>query len=114
MTTSGRSASAASASGNRRTGCQTMHITPHSELDSRISKLQAHLAHQSLDGALIVQNTDLFYFTGTIQQSHLYVPTEGKPLLMTRRSLARAKVESGLEEVVSLSTPRDLPRLIQE
>ena len=63
--------------------------TPKSELESRIVKLQAHLAADDLDGALIVQNTDLFYFSGTIQQAHLYVPVEGQPLLMVRRSLYR-------------------------
>ena len=77
--------------------------TPKSELESRIHKLQVHLAANDLDGALILQNADLFYFSGTIQQSHLYVPVEGQPLLMTRKSLARARQESALDNVVPLS-----------
>lgn len=88
--------------------------TPKAELESRIRKLQVHLAANDLDGALILQNTDLFYFSGTIQQSHLYIPVEGQPLLMTRKSLARARQESALDNVVPLSSPRQLPALWQE
>jgi len=97
--------------------------TPKAELESRTRKLQAHLAandrsaersRRSLDGALILQNTDLFYFSGTIQQSHLYIPVEGQPLLMARKSLARARQESALDNVVPLSSPRQLPALWQE
>ena len=96
---------------------------PKVELESRTRKLQAHLtandrsaerSRRSLDGALILQNTDLFYFSGTIQQSHLYIPVEGQPLLMTRKSLARARQESVLDNVVPLSSPRQLPALWQE
>ncbi len=88
--------------------------TPKAELESRIHKLQAHLATNDLDGALILQNTDLFYFSGTIQQSHLYIPVEGQPLLMARKSLARARQESALDKVVPLPSPRQLPVLWQE
>ncbi|TEU21792.1 MAG: aminopeptidase P family protein [Anaerolineales bacterium] len=88
--------------------------THKAELESRIQKLQAHLAANDLDGALILQNTDLFYFSGTIQQSHLYIPAEGQPLLMTRKSLVRAQQESVLDKVVPLPSPRQLPSLWQE
>jgi len=88
--------------------------TPKAELESRIRKLQVHLAANDLDGALILQNTDLFYFSGTIQQSHLYVPVEGRPLLMVHKSLQRARRESALENVVPLHSPRQLPELWHE
>jgi len=42
--------------------------TPRTEIDDRIEKLQRRLLQEGIDGALIVQNTDLFYFSGTIQQ----------------------------------------------
>lgn len=91
-----------------------MSKTPQSELDTRTRKFQAHLVANNLDGALIVQNADLFYFAGTIQQSHLYIPCQGKPLLMTRRSFPRAQTESALERIVPLPSPREVPRLIAE
>jgi Xaa-Pro dipeptidase len=88
--------------------------TPKAELESRTHKLQAHLAANDLDGVLILQNADLFYFSGTIQQSHLYIPVEGQPLLMARKSLVRARQESALDKVVPLSSLRQLPALWQE
>ncbi|MDE3087937.1 MAG: aminopeptidase P family protein [Chloroflexota bacterium] len=91
-----------------------MHYTPKTELDARIKKFQSLLAANDLDGALIAQNVDLFYFAGTIQQSQLYIPREGLPILMTRRSFPRARAESALERVVPLASPRDVPRLLHE
>lgn len=81
---------------------------PAVEIDTRIEKVQRRLADQGIDGALILQNADLFYLAGTIQQSHLYIPAQGKPVLMVRRSLERAKAESPLETIVGLASPKDL------
>ena len=58
--------------------------TPGSEIENRIQQLQIHLLKQGIEGALILQNTDLFYFAGTIQQSYLYVPAQGSPILMAK------------------------------
>jgi len=88
--------------------------TPKTEIDQRIEKLQRRLLQEGVDGALILQNTDLFYFSGTIQQSHLYIPAQGPPLLMVRKSLQRAKAESPLSTILSLNSPKQLMTLIQE
>ncbi len=88
--------------------------TPRSEIDARINNLQAALRQADIDGALILQNTDLFYFSGTIQQAHLYVPADGQPLLMVRKSLVRARDESPLAVVTALKSPKQLPDLIRE
>ncbi len=88
--------------------------TPKTEIDQRIEKLQRRLLQEGVDGALILQNTDLFYFSGTIQQSHLYIPAQGPPLLMVRKSLQRAKAESPLSTILPLNSPKQLMTLIQE
>ena len=83
-----------------------MRLTPKAELENRSEKLQEQMVTAGLDGVLILQNVDLFYFSGTIQQSHLYIPAAGKPLLMVRKSLARARGESRLESIVPLRSAR--------
>ncbi|OQY59605.1 MAG: peptidase M24 [Desulfobacteraceae bacterium 4572_88] len=88
--------------------------TPKSELEKRIARLQDALRKCETDGALILQNTDLFYFAGTIQQAHLYVPAEGQPILMVRRSLARANAESAIERIVPFKNPRQIPDILQQ
>ena len=86
--------------------------TPREELDQRIRRFQRYLSQQQIGGALIMQNTDLFYFAGTIQQSHLYIPVEGKPVLMARKSLARARAESTLDHIVPLTSPKHIADLL--
>ena len=88
--------------------------TPKLELDRHIEHFQQRLQHAGMDGALILQNTDLYYFAGTIQQSHLYIPAAGTPLLMVRKSLARARAESALDRIVALDSLKSLQRLIRE
>jgi Xaa-Pro aminopeptidase len=67
-----------------------------------------------LDGALILQKADLYYFASTVQQSNLYIPAEGSPLLLVRKSLARAKAESGLANILPLGSLKTLPDLLRE
>ena len=86
---------------------------PESETQNRIVQLQKQLAHQEIDGALIIQNTDLYYFSGTIQQAYLYVPQHGDPLLMVRNNLHEAQLESSVENISPLKSPKEVPDLIK-
>src|SRR5512138_3207911 len=91
-----------------------MRITPATELEHRCSRLQQQMAAAGLDAVIIVQNDDLFYFTGTIQSGNLYVPSHGQPIYMVRRDAGRARMESGLKEVIPFGSMRDIPRLLAE
>jgi Xaa-Pro dipeptidase len=86
---------------------------PSAEIESRIARFQQDLRQQQLDGALILQNSDLFYLCGTIQQSHLYVPAVGNPLLMVRKSLERALAESPLGNIVPITSPKKIPDILK-
>ena len=88
--------------------------TPADEINRRIARFQSVLQSLSIDGALILQNTDLYYFSGTIQQSHLYVPAEGEPLLMARKSFERAKAESPLTHILPLHSPKQILGLLKD
>ena len=87
--------------------------TPRPEIEARIAALQGALARRGLDGAVILQKTDLFYFSGTIQQATLYVPTAGEPILMVNRSFERGRAESGIERVVPLPGPSRIPAILK-
>ena len=91
-----------------------MRITPATELINRIKKLQEEMAIHKLGAVLMLQNADLFYFTGSIQQGALYVPLEGEPLYFVRKDHGRARMESGLKEVVPFSSPKDIPGLLND
>lgn len=87
-----------------------MSRTPRSELDHRIARLQTALVAEGLDGALLHGTTNLFYFSGTAQQGHLWVPAAGRPILLVRRVLERARRESELERIEPLISLRELGR----
>ncbi|HJV67140.1 MAG TPA: Xaa-Pro peptidase family protein [Geomonas sp.] len=86
-----------------------MRLTPKNELEYRFRKLQLQMSAADLDAVIMVQNADLFYFTGTIQAGNLYVPAAGDPLYLVRRDYLRARMESGLAGVIPFSSPKELP-----
>ncbi|NLX91757.1 MAG: aminopeptidase P family protein [Firmicutes bacterium] len=90
-----------------------MRYTPKSELDSRIAKLQEILRKNGIDGAILIQNADLFYFTGTIQRSHLFIPSEGQPVLLVKKNLERAKFESRLDNIIGVNSLREVSTVLQ-
>ena len=83
--------------------------TPAKEQGSRIIALQKRLEKNRVDSALIVQKADMFYYAGTAQQGWLYIPDQGEPLLMVFKDYQRAKEESGLNRVVSIVSPKEIP-----
>jgi Xaa-Pro dipeptidase len=91
---------------------------PHSamakEIRERIKALQGLLREHHIDGALILQRVALYYFTGTEQDAHLWIPVARGPLLMVRKSLDRALRETPLEKVVPLPSYSQLPEYLEE
>lgn len=88
--------------------------TPAPEIEPRLEGLRRTLRGLGLDAALIVQNADLFYYSGTVQQSYLHVPVEGEATLFVRRSVARARLESSLARIVELDGPRALTAALEK
>jgi Xaa-Pro aminopeptidase len=84
-------------------------MVPAAEIEARIARFQEALRDAELDAALIVQETDLYYLSGTAQNAHLIVPAQGGPALLVRKTLARAREETPLEHVERLRSLRDLP-----
>ncbi len=80
-----------------------MENVPPQEIHQRLANSQAGLATLGLDGALLFQNVDLFYFSGTIQSSILFIPTEGDPILMVQKGFQRVKEECPLKNIVAVN-----------
>lgn len=89
-----------------------MDKIPQLEIETRIAKLQKILVRQQLDGALLLWNSDIFYFTGTKQNSYLFVPQSGDPVLMVKRGLDRGIAESFVKDIVSIKSPKEIPSII--
>lgn len=89
-------------------------VTPVAELQTRLVNLQRAMQERDIDGTLIIQKTDLFYFAATAQQGWLYVPATGQPLLMIFKEFERAVAETTLANVVSLVSPKKIPEVLQD
>lgn len=87
--------------------------TPIEEIENRLIRIRAGMKKQGIEALLVIQKMNSYYLSGTTQDGLLLVPLEGKPLLMIKRELERAKVESPLKEIVSLISIREIPSLIQ-
>ncbi|MCK5916581.1 MAG: aminopeptidase P family protein, partial [Deltaproteobacteria bacterium] len=74
-------------------------LVPACEIKQRISNAQAALCQTELAGILILQNVDRYYFTGTLQDGILWLPTSGEPTFWIRRSLERGLIESPLTDI---------------
>jgi Xaa-Pro aminopeptidase len=95
-------------------GVIILQLTPLEELRRRIQNLQFRLQQESLDGALLTENMDLFYFAGSMQQGFLFVPVDKEPLYMVKRNYNRAREESNWENILPLSNLKQLSEYIED
>lgn len=82
---------------------------PSAEIPERIARLQARLSVAGIDGALFMYPVDIYYFTGTRQNGTLWVPAAGEPILLVRKSFARAQSESRIADTRPFPSSRDFP-----
>ncbi|HEU5360328.1 MAG TPA: Xaa-Pro peptidase family protein [Candidatus Deferrimicrobiaceae bacterium] len=89
-------------------------LTPKEEISARIKALKDRLARDGVDAVFLVQNADLFYFTGSIQQGVLIVPAGGDPVYFVRRVFERAVAEAAVEHIVRIASPKEIPAYFEK
>lgn len=89
-------------------------MIPKSEIEERILRLQVRLEEEGIDGALFVYPVDVYYLTGSRQHAALWVPAQGAPVLLVRKSYARARTESVVEDVRPFPPSGELPSFFGE
>ncbi len=87
--------------------------TPKDEIRKRTASLKALMAVQEIAFCLIMQNADLFYFTGSTQKGVLVVPLEGEPMFFVERSLDRAQKESAFP-VIAMKSDKEIGRQLKD
>jgi len=91
-----------------------MELTPKEEIEKRIEHLQSHLIKEQVNSCLILQNVDLFYFSGTIQRSFLFIPSEGDPLFLVQKDFDRASEESPLKNIIAIERPKAIIPILKK
>ncbi|MEX1031247.1 MAG: Xaa-Pro peptidase family protein [Paenibacillaceae bacterium] len=69
------------------------------ECEIRIERLQLAMRDREINGFLITQNVDLYYFSGSMQTGYLFIPVMGDPIYYVRRSVQRAMSEAVIRTV---------------
>ena len=84
------------------------------ELQQRVSRLQEKLRGKGVHAALLLMPVDIYYFTGTRQNSALWIPADGQPMLLVRKSFVRARQESPIADIRPFPSSKDLPAILGE
>ncbi len=63
------------------------------ELNARIDVLRGYLAKNDIDLAILSQNSDVFYYSGSIQPLYVVVPTQADAFALARKGLTRINAE---------------------
>ena len=87
-------------------------MVPAAECTARVAALQEALAARGLEGALVLQAVDVLWLSGTRQTAALWVPAQGEPALLVRKSLERARAESPLRRVLPHPPSRELAGVV--
>jgi len=80
---------------------------------ARIRSFQDSLKDKGFDGAVILHNPNMFYFSGTVQNAFLWIPSEGSAVLRVRKHLEKAQHDSPIEDIHSFKSLKQLPDLMR-
>jgi Xaa-Pro aminopeptidase len=89
-------------------------LVPKDEVKRRVLKLQEVLQTNGVEATLWIQKIDIFYLTGTLQRSYLFVPAKGEPIHLIKKDFKRGVRESGIGLKVPIRSRKEIPRLIRK
>ncbi len=84
------------------------------ESEERVFRLQGMLQSKNIHAALFILPIDVYYFAGTRQNAILWIPAEGEPMLLVRKSLSRAKEESPIADIRPFPPSKEFASLFSE
>jgi Xaa-Pro dipeptidase len=65
-------------------------------------------------GLLAFSRVTIYYLTGTLAEGVFWLPAEGEPVLLLRRGVARARLESPLEHIAEFRSYGDVEAMLAE
>lgn len=91
-----------------------MDMNDKIDLQRRIEKLQNIIQKKGLNGVFVIQNVNVYYLSGTIQQGFLYIPAEEEPIFFVKRDFERAKKESHLSRIENIKSLKEIPLILKK
>jgi Xaa-Pro aminopeptidase len=95
---------------------ETLERIPRPELELRWKHCRTLLRDLTpqAGGLLVFSRMNIYYLSGTWSNGLIWLPLSGEPLLLVRKGLDRAKLESNCANILAYRSFRDLPGLAQE
>jgi Xaa-Pro aminopeptidase len=91
-------------------------IVPRAELERRHERARAALRAVAPEagGLLVFSRLNIFYLAGTYGAGLFWLPLDGPPVLLCRRAIERARLESSVATILPFRSFRDVPGLLAE
>lgn len=95
---------------------EALERIPRPELELRWEQARALLQDLTpqAGGLLVFSRMNIYYLSGTWSNGLFWLPLSEEPLLLVRKGLDRAKLESNCANILAYRSFRDLPGLAQE
>ncbi len=78
------------------------------EYQGRIYRLQENLKAKGIELAIISQNSDLYYYTGSVQPLYFVIPANSPGFILARKAISRIETESSHLKVEVFNSTKDL------
>ncbi len=84
------------------------------ESQERVLRLQKMLQSKEIHAALFILPIDVYYFAGTRQNAILWIPADGQPMLLVRKSIMRAREESPIADIRPFPSSKEFASVFSE
>jgi Xaa-Pro aminopeptidase len=93
---------------------ESLEVMPMEELEARWARCRALLAQAepAAGGLLAFSRQSIYYLAGVLAPGVFWLPLAGRPVLLLRRGVERARLESPLADVAPFRSYGDLPALL--
>ncbi|MBM9532043.1 aminopeptidase P family N-terminal domain-containing protein, partial [Desulfoprunum benzoelyticum] len=94
----------------------TLEQMPLDETTNRVARLRGHMAElcPEASGMLVFSRLAIYHLSGAWASGVLWVPVCGEPVLLCRKGIERARLDSPLERIVEFKSYSQLPGLLRE
>ncbi len=89
-----------------------MAVFSPAEYRERTDRLQAVLKAKGIDLAIISQNSDIYYYTGSAQPLYFVLPASGQGFLLARKAIAQIESETRCFKLEFFNNTKDLTAII--
>ncbi|MBC7645413.1 MAG: aminopeptidase P family protein, partial [Thermoleophilia bacterium] len=89
-------------------------VVPADELRRRLAGFQQRLVADDIAVAVIAQNADLHYFSGSIVAGYMVIPASGEPALLLARAVERTRLETCFDDVRHAPSTKHLASAVTE